>query len=434
MSELALLGGDAVAEDVALPSWPQIGEAEKAAVADALEASDEDSSYLTSYDGGPATEGFEEAFADLTGTEYALATNGGGTALHLAMIGAGVEAGDEVIVSGYSWGQTAACILQQNAVPMYADIDPETYTLTAESIAERITPQTEAIVVVHIYGHPADMDPIVDLADEHDLTVVEDCAQATGATYDGRRVGGLGDIGCFSVGDGKQIVGGEGGVLVTDDRDIFERACLYGMHPVRNDDLIADEGRQHYVDSLIYTYRIHPFAAVIATEQLDKLDRLNAERRANCDHLSDGLADVPGIEPPTVRDDCEHVYHGYSPTFVPDAVPVSREVFVEAVSAEGVPITEGYVGTPIHLRPAHQDHEYHFGHGLPWSGEHAARDVTYDTGDCPVTEERCGETELFMWVGQAAIGEQTDVFDAYLRAFEKVTDNLDALREYEPEE
>ena len=429
MTDLALMDGEkAVDGSYELPKWPRVGDEEIEAVTEALEASRDDVSYLTSYDGGPATEGFEEAFAATMDTEYAIATNGGGAALHIAVMAAGVQAGDEVIVSGYTWGQTASCILQQNAVPVYADIDPETYTLDPTSIEERITSRTEAIVVVHLYGHPADMDPIVEIADEHDLTVIEDCAQATGATYQGRRVGSIGDIGCFSIGDGKQIVGGEGGVLLTDDAELYERACFFGLHPARSGDLVEDEDLTRYIDSLIYTYRIHPLAAVIAGVQLDSLDEWNAERRSNCEYLSAGLEAIPGIDPPTVRDDCEHGYHGYSPTFRPEEVPgVPRHTFVEALAAEGVPISAGYVGTPIYLRPVHQDRAYYFGHGLPWSGRFVDREVSYDEGDCPVTERRCAEHELHLGIGPNAIGDQTALFDQYLAAFRKVVEHRDDL-------
>ena len=429
MHDLAALGGEkAVDGTFELPTWPQVGEQEISAVSDALEASESDISYLTSYAGGPATESFEEAFAETIGTEHAIATNGGGSALHIAIMAAGVKAGDEVIVSGYTWGQTVSCILQQNAIPVYADIDPETYTLDPESIKEEITSRTEAIVVVHLYGHPAEMDEIMQIAEEHEITVIEDCAQATGATYKGERVGSIGDIGCFSIGDGKQIIGGEGGVLLTDDRELFERACLYGLHPARSKQLIESSSFDQYIDSLIYTYRIHPLAAVIAKVQLQHLDEWNQQRRSNCEYLSEGLQTVPGVDPPTVRSSCEHVYHGYSPSFRPDETSgVDREVYVEALSAEGVPISTGYVKTPIYLRPVHRDRKYFFGRELPWSGRFVDRDIRYQRGDCPVTERRCDEHELNMGIGPNALGDQKPLFDQYLTAFRKVAANLDEL-------
>ncbi len=263
MAKLAIEGGQ---KEVTLnsPHWPMVGEEEIQAVVGALHKSQSDSSYLCSAGGGGPTREFEEKFAAFMGTKYAMCTCGGGPALHIAVMAAGVESGDEVIVSPYTWGQTVSCILQQNAIPIYADIDPDTYTLDAKSIEEKISPYTKAIVVVHIYGHPADMDPIMEVARRHNLKVIEDVAQATGAIYKGRRVGTIGDFGCFSIGNGKQMSGGEGGVLLTNDEQAYELANAVGLHPARQGGIVKDSELRHYMDSLIYTYRIHPLATVIA--------------------------------------------------------------------------------------------------------------------------------------------------------------------------
>ncbi len=184
------------------------------------------------------------------------------------------------------------------------------------------------------------------------------------------------------------------------------------------------------MDSLIYTYRIHPLAAVIAQEQLPHLDTWNAERRANHERLWDGLASIPGVDPVTVAPDCEHVYHMGSPSFAPDDVEgVSRATYVKALAAEGVPIGMGYVGTPIHLRPRMQEKNYFFGKGYPWTC--AQRDVTYAAGDCPVAEARCANTELTLGGGPSWRGDQSALVDQILGAFEKVTADLDGLRSLE---
>ncbi|UCH35571.1 MAG: DegT/DnrJ/EryC1/StrS family aminotransferase [Armatimonadota bacterium] len=431
MAKLALLGGE---KTVTLHpgSWPRVGEEEIAAVVAALRRSNEDSRYLTAAGGGGPMDEFERDFAAFMGVGMAMTTSGGGPALHIAVMAAGVEAGDEVIVSGYTWGQTVSCILQQNAIPVFADIEERTYNLDAAAVESRITESTRAIVVVHIYGHPADMDAIMAVAEKHGLPVIEDCAQAIGAVYHGRRVGAIGHLGCYSIGDGKNMVGGEGGLLVTDDERLFELANLMGQHPARHGPLIKDESLRRYIDSLIYTYRIHPLAAVIANVQLRYLDEWNAQRRRNAEYLSRGLSEIPGIEPPFVAPGCEHVYHIYSPTFVADeAAGVSRQQFVEAVAAEGVPVGMGYVRTPVYLRPRHQEHAYFYGKGCPWSCHLAKRAVEYHRGDCPVTERRCDEQELTIGGSVAWLGDQTPMMDQYLDAFRKVAENLDALREVE---
>lgn len=426
MVKLAIEGGQ---KEVTLksPPWPVVGEEEISAVVEALSKSSENWEYLCSAAGGGPTAEFEKAFADFMGAKHAMCTAGGGPALHIAVMAAGVEAGDEVIVSPYTWGQTVSCILQQNAIPIFADIDPKTYTLNPQAVEARISPYTKAIVVVHIYGHPADMDAIMKVAKKHGLKVIEDCAQATGATYKGRRVGTMGDFGCFSIGDGKQIIGGEGGVLLTNDDKLYELANVFGQHPARQAHAVSDPALKKYTDSLIYTYRIHPLAAVIAKVQLQYLDPWNSERRRNHELLSKGLEEIAGIDPPTAAPECEHVYHIYSPSFVPEEVEgVSRQTFVEALAAEGVPIGLGYVRTPIHLRPRMQEKKYFFGRGYPWRA--ASREITYKKGDCPIAEERCEGTELSSGGGPRWREDQTELVNQILKAFHKVTENLETMR------
>ena len=431
MAKLALLGGEKTVTLGAGP-WPRIGDEEIEAVTAALRRANADYHQITSLVGGGPVAEFERNFASYIGTSMAMTTSGGGPALHIAVMAAGVEAGDEVIVSPYTWGQTVSCILQQNAIPVFADIDERTYNVTAASIESHITDATRAIVVVHIYGHPADMDSIMAVAAEHNLPVIEDCAQAVGAMYRGRHVGAIGHVGCFSLGDGKNLIGGEGGILVTSDEHLYELAGLMGQHPARHTPYVKDENLKKYIDSLIYAYRIHPLAAVIANVGLPHLDELNAQRRRNAEYLSRGLAEIPGIEPPYVAAGCEHVYHIYSPTFIASEVEgVTRHRWVEAVAAEGVPLNSGYVQTPIHLRARHQDHAYFYGKGCPWECRFAKRAVEYQRGDCPVAERRCDEQELMIGGSTAWIGDQTALMNQYLDAFRKVTENLDALREAE---
>jgi len=428
MARLAIDGGR---KTVTLTGqrWPRLGDVEIAALHKAIEKARTRDDYLCSAGGGEPVERFERKFAKLLGAKYAMTTNSGGAALHIAVMAAGVEAGDEVIVSPYSWGQTVSCILQQNAVPVFADIDPDTYDIDPATIESRITSRTKAIMVVHIFGQPADMRPIMRIARKHGLKVIEDCAQATGALHRGRRVGTFGDFGCFSIGDGKQISGGEGGVVLTKTRATHELGHSVGQHPARQLRVIKDKKLLRYADSLIYTYRIHPFAAVIVDAQLPYLDRWNGERRRNYDRLSRGLEDIPGIRPVHVPSTNVHVYHVYSPSFVPKEVPgVSRDVYVRALAAEGVPIGLGYVRVPIHLRPRMQEFEFFYGKGCPWKCHAASRKVRYRKGDCPVAEKRCAKHELTLGGGPSWLGDQSKLVDQVLDAFGKVTGNLDVLR------
>ncbi len=435
MGKLAINGGSKTVT-LSPGAWPRVGEEEIAAVTDGLRRSAQDTNYISAPAGkGPVGE-FERAFASFMGSRHAMTTSGCGPALHIALMAAGVQAGDEVIVSPYSWGQTVSCILHQNAIPIFADIDPRTYTLDPASVESKISDNTRAIVVVHIYGHPADMDPIVQIAQKRGLMVVEDNAQATGAIYKGRRTGSIGHLGCFSIGDGKNIMGGEGGVLLTGDDRLYRRANLTGQHPARHNDIVKDDPElSPYIDSLIFTYRIHPVSCMICGVQLRYLDEWNQQRRANAEYLSAGLREMPGVEPPYVAPECLHVYHIYSPTFAPEEVEgVSRETYVKALQAEGVPVGLGYVRNPIHLRRMLQERNYFYGKGCPWTCRHAAREVAYKAGDCPVAEDRCARTELIIGGSTAWLGDQTPMMKQYLDAFAKVTENLDELREIEKQQ
>jgi dTDP-4-amino-4,6-dideoxygalactose transaminase len=388
-SQLAILGGEPVvtlAEPEDRQVEPHIAEAVIAAVRESIK----DWRYLSSIASGGPVGQFERQFASYLGVRHALGMSSCTAALHTALIACGIGPGDEVIVSPYTWGQSVSPILFVGATPVFADIDPVTYNLDPVSAASRITPKTRAIIAVHLFGHPAPMDELSAIARQHGLAIIEDCAQAAGATYKGKKVGTLGDAGCFSLGYGKALSGGEGGVLVTNNDDIFERAVLCTQHPLRQARDIRDPGLRRMMDSLGYNYRMHPLAAAIATAHLETLDSRNAARSAAFHSLCERLAGIAGIRPVEVAPGCEHTFHRYAPTFVPVEVEgISREAYVQALAAEGVPISAGPVGTPIHqrtlLRRWHQVY-----------GNRSRRGRGIEPGQCPVAEHRCAQTELVL--------------------------------------
>ena len=272
------------------------------------------------------------------------------------------------------------------------------------------------------------MDPILDIARRHDLPVIEDCAQAMGAKYKGQPVGSFGDLACFSFGDGKQIIGGDGGCVVTDNDLYYQRLVAIGSHTSRQERDISDPELTAYIDSLTYTFRMHPIAAVIVNTQLDFLEQWHRERRGNHHRLSSGLTGIPCIKPVAESDDVEHCFHIYGPSFVAaEAQGVNRETYVAAVEAEGAPFSLGYVRQPIYLRRRFQDRRYFYGRGLPWS-MHPHSGNLYKDGDCPVAEKRCAETELQVKWSSSLRGDQSTLIDQYLEAFRKVAENLDELR------
>lgn len=425
-----MLGGES-AVSLKEPVWPRIGEPEIAALNEAIEASQTDSTYFNSMSGEGPVAAFEASMERYYGRAHAIATSSCAAALQVALYAAGVGAGDEVIASPYTWGQTVSPILHQLGVPVFADIDEDSYCMDPAAIEAAITERTKAILVVHIFGHPADMDPIMDIARRHDLPVIEDCAQAMGAKYKGRAVGTLGDLACFSFGDGKQIIGGDGGCVLTDNDLFYQRLVAIGSHTSRQERDISDPELTPYIDSLTYTFRMHPIAAVILNAQLDFLEQWHQERRRNHHRLSAGLVDIPCISPVAEADGVEHCFHIYGPSFVPaEAQGVSRKTYVAAIEAEGVPFSMGYVREPIYLRKRFQDRHYFFGGGMPWATHPGSEDL-YKRGDCPVAERRCAETELQVKWSSSLRGDQSALIDQYLDAFSKVAENLDELREWQ---
>ena len=427
--QLAIDGGVRCVTE-SMPAWPRPNEEEAETVRENILKAGGNSLYMCAASkGGPGGE-LEKIMQGQLEVPFAVATAGGGPALHIACMSA-IEMGDEVIATPYSWGQSVSCILQAGGIPIFADIDPRTLTLDPQSIEKKITPHTKAIVVVHIFGIPADMDAILQVAGKHQLCVIEDCAQAHGSLYRGKPVGAFGDFGCFSLGSSKNIAAGDAGVLVTGDRDYYERALLAGMHPARTGVEIEDPERRQWIDSLIYTYRVNALSAGLAVKMMDRFEDMNRCRRRNVQSMKELLEGVPGIKPVELPQHCDPAWHMCPWTFVAEEVPgVSREQYLKALKAEGIPISGSYVGTPIHLRRTFREKRTHFGRGYPWSAHPHPDSITYHAGDCSVAERRCAEQDMMM-LGSAACVDITPLLHQIAGAFRKVTSNLDVVRNIE---
>lgn len=424
--DLALFGGPkAVTEPV--PAWPLLTPQDEQVVLDTLRGTGRDV-----VEAGGAIAAFEKAFAEYQGRQCCVSTNAGTAALHLAVAVSGVEPGDEVITTPYTWGATVACILQANAIPVFADIEEETLNLDPASIRECITDRTKAIVVVHIYGVATDMDPIMEIAEEHGLVVIEDCAQAHGALYKGRKVGSIGHIGCFSFQASKHIPGIEGGALVTDSEEFYQHAVLVGMHPARQGTQVSDEGWRRYVDSTGWNYRIHPLAAALAKSRVAVLDERNQNRNRNVLRFAEQVDDIPGVQVLRAPQGSFHTYHMVPIKYTADELGgLPRDRFVQAANAEGCGLYS-YVSTPLHLRPRFQDH-YFYGRGCPWTCAYASRLVTYREGDCPVAEKWTREHELMIF-GGGLCGAAEQYLDQVADGLRKAADNVEVLLEEESAE
>jgi len=422
-SKLALFHGKKVVTRKP-PPWPLIDAEVVRAVTTALKTES-----LSPLVGGVPGK-FEKAFARYHGAKHAIMVNGGTAALHLALAACGVEPGDEVITSPYSWGATTGCILHHNAVPVFADIHPDTLCLDPKRLEERIGPRTRAIVVVHIYGMPADVDAIMQVARKHDLVVIEDCGQAAGARLRGKLVGTLGHIGAFSLQASKNLSAGEGGVMLTNDSGFYQRALLFGTHPVRMDAELKDPDLRTYIDSLGFNFRPHPLGAAIALAQLKKLATWVRNKTRNFNHLfrkTAGIAELHGAEFIRKNKGTVHGFHMVPVKIVhPELRQLPRWVIVEALRREGVPVG-GYVGTPIPLRPRFRD-LFFYGRGCPWTCRHSLRLPDYSPGNWPVAERLCEKGELVIHGNHYRL--DLKLMDQYAAAFHKLAENVEALRRY----
>jgi perosamine synthetase len=349
---LALLGGPPAVSKPWERDWPIIGEEEIVAVTELMQRR-----VLSIYDRSDIIAEFEDAFAEYHTIDgrrpYALSHSSGTASLHAAYFGIGIGPGAEVIAPTYTFLATVMPVFQCHGTPVLADMDPLTLTIDPDDVERRITPKTRAVVVTHIWGHPADMDRIVDICKRYGLFLIEDCSHAHGATYRGQRVGTFGDVACFSLEGHKAMVAGEGGILVTWDRRVYERALLLGHFGQRlKQEIKMPEHLPYIRTGLGLKYRMHPLAAAIARTQLRHLDERNEMRRRNLDHLTELLREIGGIEPPVTL---PHVtrggYYGYKPRYVPEEMRgVDMELYMQALRAEGVQIKRPG-SPPLHTQP-----------------------------------------------------------------------------------
>lgn len=294
--------------------------------------------------GGEPVRRLEEQFCRMFGFDHGLALASGTMALEVALRAAGIGLGDEVVVAAYDWGAAAGAVLRCGAVPVLADIDPVRATLDPGSLRAAVTGRTAAVVVTHLFGCPADMAGVLAVARRHGLLVVEDCCQALGARLGGRPVGTFGDAAAFSFGWGKIVCGGEGGMLVVRDEELWRRAIWVSQHPWRQ---VLETGTEGPLSDMALNGRIHPLAATLARAQLGDLPRVVARRRRACRYLSRHLRGLTGVLlPPEDPPDGRHAFHRYSP-LVAEGIPA--EAVVASLFTAGWPVHQGYV-RPLYLR------------------------------------------------------------------------------------
>jgi dTDP-4-amino-4,6-dideoxygalactose transaminase len=374
---------------------------------------------------GPNCSAFQEEFAKWNGNTYSITTNSGTAALHMGIAASGCSAGDEVIVPAYSWSSSATCVLHHNCIPVFVDIDFDTMNIDVDGIEEAVSPRTRAIVVVHLHGLAVDMDPVMETAREHDLRVIEDACQAHGATYGGRKVGTFGDCAAFSFNQNKMLCGGEGGMFVTDDPELLERAKQVWSFGETRTPL---EDRDYHAYALGWMYRNNDLSAAFGRAQLTKLDGYLRHQRENARYLSECLSDVPGLILPTEPRGFGHTWYNYTIRFDMEELGLdqdpsgSRNRIVEAMRAEGVEtgVWQSFMLPAMTVFQARNG----YGRGCPWRC-HLARDITYSTEDYPNARKHC-ESHTGLTTPIRAPNDRR-VVELTADGIRKVMENIDQL-------
>jgi dTDP-4-amino-4,6-dideoxygalactose transaminase len=422
--KLAINGGTPV-RTVPFPRYNTIGDEEKRAVMEVLNTgvlSQFLGTWHPDFYGGERVRKLEQEWAAYFGVKHAVTVNSATSGLYAAVGATGVSPGDEVIVSPYTMAASATASLVYGAIPVFADIDPEIFCLSPASIRQRITPYTKAIIVVDIFGHPADMDEIMAIAHEHSLVVIEDNAQGPGTLYHGRYAGSLADMGIFSLNYHKTIHTGEGGVVVTDDDELAERLQLIRNHA---EVVVRDKKVQNLVNMVGFNYRMTEIEAAIGSEQLKKLRMLLLKRQENAAYLNDRLSNLPGLTTPVTRPNVTHGYYQYAIRYDAQATGISRDRFVEALKHEGLPVNVGYV-LPLYLEPLYQE-QIAFGRdGFPFTYPGYKGAVSYERGICPITEQMHFEELICGDFCHAGLGKEE--LDDIVAIFTKVCNNFEELR------
>lgn len=419
----ALLGGIPV-RNTPLPTYNTIGAEEKAAVMEVLD--DGELSGFIAYSGkefwgGKRVQALEAAFRQRFGVAHAIAVNSATSGLHCALAATGIGPGDEVIVPPYTMSASATAVLFTGAVPVFCDIDDATFCLDVAAVEAALTPHTRAIVAVNLFGQPAPLEALRALADRRGLYLIEDNAQAPGATHNGRQAATIGHAGVFSFNRHKTMQCGEGGVIVTGDERLALKMALVRNH---GEVVVGAMGLEDIVNTAGLNYRMTEMEAAVALVQFNKLDALNARRVKLANRLSAGIAGIPGLTPPHVAAGNTHVYYFFPLKFSAEVIGMPRELFCRAVQAEGFTLRAGYV-KPLYLEPLYQRKLCFGANGYPFSANPRNDRLSYARGICPVVE-RLADRELMVTNIIYPPLAESDM-DAFVAACGKVIRNRDAL-------
>lgn len=389
---LAVLGGEPVRRE-GFPEWPVVDETEKAALVKAVESG-------AWGIGGAEVPRFEADYAAFQGARHGVCVTSGTVALRLALLAAGIQAGDEVLIPAYTFQATASAVVECNAVPVCVDVRPDTRTMDPEDAERAVSDRTRVIMPVHFAGLPADLEPLTALAERHGLTLIEDAAQAHGARHRLGGVGSIGDMGCFSFQSSKNLASGEGGIVLTSNDRLDAR-----LRAISNCGRFPDGAAEEPLPS--GNYRMTSFQAAVLNTGLARLPEQVERRDANAKRLIARLADVPGITPLALPEYVERcAWHLFPFAFDEAVYGVSRDVYLKALNAERIDATAGYT-TPIY--------------DLPLMAEDARGPFSASVGrrrECPVAERICHNEGAWLFQ-RMLLGTERDM-DDIADAFEKL--------------
>ena len=420
-TEPALLGGKRTVPEGFIKPWPEVTDADREAVLEVLNAPNFAAQQKVQSDG------IAKEWADYMGVKHCIPVNSGTAALHMCVAGLGIGAGDEVIVPAFTFWASAAAVLHHNAVPVFVDINPRTHCIDPELIEAPISPRTKAIMPVHIHGMPADMDPILEIAERHGLSVIEDVAQAHGARYKRRLCGAMGDAAGYSTQASKVLSSGcQGGLFTTDGDEVYERASLLQYFGERVTVGREREEQQYNAEGLGWMYRGDMLSQAFVRSQMRRLDENNALRVRNCEYLTEHLSEMPGVQTPRVPEGREHVFYNYVVGFDPEPLGLDvppralREKVQEALKAEGVPVGQWQTRSVPAQDVFQSRHGY--GGGCPWRCVDS--DVTYNVEDYPCANDF---VDSHFYVFDVNPPNGLELMELYVQAFRKVMDNVERL-------
>jgi dTDP-4-amino-4,6-dideoxygalactose transaminase len=403
LGNLAINGGIPV-RPTAFPKWPVYDQGERKAFEEVLESG-------VWGIGGEKIKEFERKFAKLQQAEYGICVVNGTVSLALALSACGVLPGDEVIIPAYTFMATASSVLLLNAVPVFVDVEPDNYCINVDEIEGAISEKTKAIIPVHLAGHPADLDSIMKIAERNNLSVIEDACQAHLSEWKNRKVGAIGDLGCFSFQSSKNMTSGEGGIIITNNKDLADKCWSYHNCGRRKG------GAWYEHPHMGWNFRMTEFQAAILLAQLERAESQTKIRNENAKYLSEILTEIDGINP-LYRDKrvTLHGYHLFIMKYDKEKFSgIEKSRILEALNAEGIPCVRGYV--PIH-KESYLANAKKMGH--------PSSRIDYSKVICPVSEKACYEEAL--WLTQnVLLGTKADM-SSIAEAILKVKCNIEELR------